>query len=154
MLINWHDPDHVYLVCGKTDLRKGIDGLAMVIAENYGLELYNNSLFLFCGTRNDRFKGLLWDGEGFILLYKCFENGRLSWPRDSSEAKELSTKQLDWLLAELNPLPVRKIKAAQPGNFLLGYLCLKLLFFDIITRAVKEVTYHEQRFSSFRKREP
>ena len=43
MLINWHDPDHVYLVCGKTDLRKGIDGLAMVIAENYGLELYDNS---------------------------------------------------------------------------------------------------------------
>ncbi|MFR0507562.1 IS66 family insertion sequence element accessory protein TnpB [Limosilactobacillus reuteri] len=46
MLINWHDPDHVYLVCGKTDLRKEIDGLAMVIAENYGLELYDNSLFL------------------------------------------------------------------------------------------------------------
>ena len=47
MLVNWHDPDHIYLVCGKTDMRKGIDGLAMVIAENYGLELYNNSLFLF-----------------------------------------------------------------------------------------------------------
>ncbi|WP_346815408.1 IS66 family insertion sequence element accessory protein TnpB [Limosilactobacillus vaginalis] len=31
--------DHVYLVCGKTDLRKGIDGLTMVIAENYGLEV-------------------------------------------------------------------------------------------------------------------
>ena len=97
MLINWHDPDHVYLVCGKTDLRKGIDGLAMVIAENYGLELYDNSLFLFCGSRNDRFKGLLWDGEGFILLYKRFENGYLSWPRHSSEAKELSARQLDWL---------------------------------------------------------
>ena len=41
---------------------------------NLGLELYDNSLFLFCGSRNDRFKGLLWDGEGFILLYKRFEN--------------------------------------------------------------------------------
>lgn len=39
MLINWHVPRHIYLVCGKTDLRKGIDGLAIVIAENYGLEL-------------------------------------------------------------------------------------------------------------------
>ena len=102
MLINWHDPGHVYLVCGKTDLRKGIDRLAMVIAENYGLELYDNSLFLFCGSRNDRFKGLLWDGEGFILLYKRFENGHLSWPRHSSEAKELSARQLDWLLKGLN----------------------------------------------------
>ncbi|PWT56521.1 hypothetical protein DKZ29_11505, partial [Limosilactobacillus reuteri] len=39
MLVNWHDPHHIYLVCGKTDMRKGIDGLLMVIAENYGLEL-------------------------------------------------------------------------------------------------------------------
>lgn len=70
MLIDWHAPQHVYLVCGKTDLRKGIDGLAMVIAENYGLELYNGSLFLFCGSRNDRFRALFRDGEGFMLLYK------------------------------------------------------------------------------------
>ena len=41
MLVNWSAPRHVYIVCGKTDLRKGIDGLAMVIAENYGLELDN-----------------------------------------------------------------------------------------------------------------
>ena len=39
MLVNWHDPDYIYLVCGKIDMRKGIDGLVMVIAENYGLEL-------------------------------------------------------------------------------------------------------------------
>ena len=44
MLINWHDPDHVYLVCGKTDLRKGIDGLAIVVAENYGLELSDRTI--------------------------------------------------------------------------------------------------------------
>ena len=117
MLVNWHDPDYIYLVCGKTDMRKGIDGLAMVIAENYGLELYNNSLFLFCGGRNDRFQGLFWDGEGFIMLYKRFENGHLSWPRNSNEAKELSDQQLDWLLQGLNPLPIRKIQAVRPGSF-------------------------------------
>ena len=39
MLVNWSAPQHVYIVCGKTDLRKGIDGLAMVIAENYDSEL-------------------------------------------------------------------------------------------------------------------
>ena len=117
MLINWHEPEHVYLVCGKTDLRKGIDGLAIVIAENYGLELYNDSLFLFCGSRNDRFKGLYWDGEGFVLLYKRFENGHLSWPRNSNEAKELSAQQVDWLLQGLNPLPIRKIQAVRPGSF-------------------------------------
>ena len=45
MLINWQNPKHVYIVCGKTDLRKGIDGLAIVVAENFGLDLYDDSLF-------------------------------------------------------------------------------------------------------------
>lgn len=44
-----------------------------MVAENYDLDLFDDPLFLFCGTRNDRFKGLYWDGEGFILLYKRFE---------------------------------------------------------------------------------
>ena len=59
MLVNWQDPKHVYIVCGKTDLRKGIDGLAIVVQENYGLELFDDSLFLFCGNRNDRFKACI-----------------------------------------------------------------------------------------------
>ena len=52
MLVNWTQPKHVFIVCGKTDLRKGIDGLAAVVAENYDLDLFDDSLFLFCGTRN------------------------------------------------------------------------------------------------------
>ena len=40
-----------------------------------------NVLFLFCGRRPDRIKGLLWEGNGFLLLYKRYEGGSLSWPR-------------------------------------------------------------------------
>lgn len=68
MLINWHAPKHIYLVCGKTDLRKGIDGLAILVAENYGLELYDDSLFLFCGFRSDRFKAYI----GMVKALSCF----------------------------------------------------------------------------------
>lgn len=93
MLINWAASRHVYIVCGKTDLRKGIDGLALIVEENYGLQLDNNSLFLFCGSRTDRFKGLYWDGEGFILLYKRFENGNLRWPRHRNDAVSLTPYQ-------------------------------------------------------------
>ena len=70
MLVNWTQPKHVFIVCGKTDLRKGIDGLVAVIAENYDLDLFDDSLFLFCGTRNDRFKGLYWDSSCFINVLK------------------------------------------------------------------------------------
>ena len=50
MLVNWTQPKHVFIVCGKTDLRKGIDGLAAVGAENYDLDLFDDSLFLFWGV--------------------------------------------------------------------------------------------------------
>ena len=44
----------IYLVCGKTDLRKGIDGLAALVTEAFSLDAYDNAIFLFCGTRSDR----------------------------------------------------------------------------------------------------
>ncbi|QDR72598.1 transposase [Limosilactobacillus reuteri] len=64
------------------------------------------------------------------MLYKRFENGHLSWQRNSNEAKELSAQQLDWLLQGLNPLPIHKIQAARP----VSCLYLKEEFFDIITK--------------------
>ena len=64
----------IYLVCGKTDLRKGIDGLAALVTEAFSLDAYDNAIFLFCGTRSDRFKALYWDETGFVLYYKRIEN--------------------------------------------------------------------------------
>ena len=61
----------VYLVTGYTDLRRGIDGLAEVVHGKLSLDPYSQALFLFCGRKRDRIKGLLWEGDGFLLLYKC-----------------------------------------------------------------------------------
>ena len=61
----------IILRCGRTDLRKGIDGLKSIVSLHYGLDpMEEGTLFLFCGTRADRFKGLLWEGDGFVLIYK------------------------------------------------------------------------------------
>lgn len=68
----------VYIVCGYTDLRRSIDGLAAIVKQNYGINPYNRSLFLFCGKRRDRIKGLLWDEDGFLLLYKRLNNSQVS----------------------------------------------------------------------------
>lgn len=81
------------------------------------MNLYNDSIFLFCGRRNDRFKALYWDGEGFILLYKRFENGNLTWPKTSKEVKELDNQQIDLLLSGLNPLPQPQVHLAPKGAF-------------------------------------
>lgn len=99
MLIDLRKLHGIYLVCGKTDLRRGIDGLAAVVMQQYELDPYSKSLFMFCGTRKDRFKALLWDGDGFLLLYKRIENGRLQWPTNQNEVRKLHAKQLERLLS-------------------------------------------------------
>ena len=55
----------IYIYCGKCDLRKGIDGLAMLVKEQFHLDPFQKEvLFLFCGCCTDRFKGLVWEGDG------------------------------------------------------------------------------------------
>ncbi|MBZ3797549.1 IS66 family insertion sequence element accessory protein TnpB [Lacticaseibacillus paracasei] len=98
MLIDLNRITQIYLVCGKTDLRRGIDGLATIVQDQYQLNPYCQNLYLFFGTRKDRFKALYWDGDGFILLYKRFENGRLQWPTNENAAKTLTSTQLTRLL--------------------------------------------------------
>ena len=61
----------VVVACGYVDLRKGISGLAQIVGDNYGLNPFERgTLFLFCGRRTDRIKGLLWTGTGYLLLYE------------------------------------------------------------------------------------
>ena len=49
----------VYVATGYTDLRRGIDGLAAIVRHKFNLDPFDrNTLFLFCGRRTDRIKGL------------------------------------------------------------------------------------------------
>ena len=84
----------VYIAAGYTDLRRGIDGLASIVKFNFQLDPYEKDiLFLFCGRRSDRIKGLVWEGDGFLLLYKRLELGGFSWPRTKEEALEITPEQ-------------------------------------------------------------
>lgn len=59
----------IYLAYGYTDLRFGIDGLAQAIQDHFELDPFQKgTLLLFCGRRTDRIKGLLWEGDGFLLV--------------------------------------------------------------------------------------
>ena len=96
-------------------MRKGIDGLAAIVQGKLSLDPYSKALFLFCGRRSDRIKGLLWMGDGFLLLYKRIESGSLSWPRTTEDAADLTEEQFDYLMLGLNPLDP-KIKDVTPQN--------------------------------------
>lgn len=85
----------VIICCGRVDLRRGIDGLAAYVKLNYGLEPFEKgTLFLFCGTRADRIKGLVFEGDGTCLIYKRLAPGnRFQWPRTPDEARVISPEQ-------------------------------------------------------------
>lgn len=87
---------HVYIACGYTDIRKGIDALTMLVQQQFQLDPCSDALFLFCGRKRDRIKALYWEGDGFVLLYKRLENGKYQWLRNSKEACQLTPQQYRW----------------------------------------------------------
>ena len=101
MLNDFTGAEKVYIACGYTDLRCGIDGLAGIVQQQFQLDPFTNTLFLFCGRRRDRIKALYWEGNGFVLLYKRLESGSFQWPRNEAEARELTPQQYRWLMEGL-----------------------------------------------------
>lgn len=82
------------IAVGRSDLRRSIDGLSAMIRLKYGLDpLEKDILFLFCGTRSDRIKGILWTGDRFVMIYIRLADGRFQWPRTEEEARTLSGEE-------------------------------------------------------------
>ncbi|OUN69310.1 hypothetical protein B5G11_09780 [Drancourtella sp. An57] len=100
-------------------LRRGIDGLASIVKFNFQLDPYEKDiLFLFCGRRSDRIKGLVWEGDGFLLLYKRLELGGFSWPRTKEEALEITPEQYRALMQGLEIVSRHPIQEVQPSDLL------------------------------------
>ena len=107
----------IYLACGYTDMRKSIDGLAAVVEQHFNLKPFQPALFLFCGKRCDRLKALLWEGDGFVLLYKRLESGRFQWPRTQSECRPITWQEFRWLMEGLQIEQKSAIKPVLPASF-------------------------------------
>jgi len=89
---DYTDVKNIYIICGKTDMRKGIDGLATLIQDSLELDPY---------------------GDGFAMLYKRLDNGKLQWPKDEQAVRNLSQQELRWLLEGLS---IQQPKAIQPSS--------------------------------------
>ncbi|OUQ23240.1 IS66 family insertion sequence element accessory protein TnpB [Massilimicrobiota sp. An134] len=106
--------DQIYIVTGYTDMRKSIDGLAILVQQNFNLDPCTNTLFLFCGRGSSKIKALYWEEDGFVLLYKRLENGKFKWPRNEQEARLLTAQQFRWLMEGLDIEQKKVIKKAAP----------------------------------------
>lgn len=92
--------DHIYIAPGYTDMRKGIDGLIAKVGYGMGLNPFQERvLFLFCGRAANKIKGLVWEKDGFLLLYKRVDKGSYVWPRTAGEAMSLTQEQFERLMS-------------------------------------------------------
>ena len=91
-------PPKVYLACGITDMRNGIDGLLALVEEKMDMSILDPAVFIFRGRRADRIKLLWWDGQGLCLFYKRLESGRFMWPVTQNGTARLTKAQLSMLL--------------------------------------------------------
>jgi transposase len=106
-MINDESVERVYLACGSTDLRKSIDGLAVIVQVGFELDPFTPCLFVFCNRKRDKLKILQWDHNGFWLHYRRLERGKFEWPTDDENTPlKISRRQLRWLLDGL-PLEQR-----------------------------------------------
>ncbi len=88
----------VFLACGTTDMRKGIDGLAVLAQQVLEEKPYSGALFAFRGKRGDLVKLLWYDGQGLCLFSKRMDRGRFIWPHTATGKVSLSAAQLSMLL--------------------------------------------------------
>ncbi len=101
----------VNIVTGYTDLRSGIDRLAAFVKNNNGgRPIETNVIYLFCGRKVDRIKGLVWEGDGFLLVYKRLSENQFVWPRNEQEVRQITPQQFRWLMDGLTMYPKKSIK--------------------------------------------
>lgn len=88
----------VWLAAGRTDMRKGFNGLALQVQEVLRRDPHGGHLFVFRGRRGDLVKVLWHDGQGMCLFAKRLEHGRFIWPAPADGAVTISPAQLGYLL--------------------------------------------------------
>jgi transposase len=101
----------VWLAYGRTDMRKGIDGLVMLARQVLNENPFDGALFAFRGRRGRMVKLLWYDGHGLCLFSKRLERGGFVWPvtdgRVSLPPAQLSMllEGIDWRMARLEGHP-------------------------------------------------
>ena len=88
----------IYLACGVTDMRKGFDGLAVLVQQVLEQSPHSGALFAFRGKRGDLVKLLWYDGQGLCLFSKRMDRGKFVWPVTKTGAVHLTSAQLSMLL--------------------------------------------------------
>ena len=99
-MLNVRNVSKIYLAPGVTDFRKSINGLSQIVQNEFELDPFQSSLFIFCNRSCDKLKILHWEHNGFWLYYRRLESGKFKWPTneviDTVSQKELKQLLEGW----------------------------------------------------------
>ena len=88
----------IYIYHQQVDMRKSIDGLAFLVVEAMKLDPQEQAMFLFRNKAGDKFKAIVWDADGFILIYKRKEKGKFKFPKLIDKTYyEIDADLFNWL---------------------------------------------------------
>jgi len=96
------DWSQIYLATGSTDMRKSINGLSILVAEQLEHDPLSGQFFCFCNRKRSIVKILYWDRNGFCLWHKRLEKDRFKWPQSEEEVVSVERRELFWLLDGLS----------------------------------------------------
>ena len=105
----------VWLAVGRTDMRRGMNGLALQVQEVLKRDPYGGHVFVFRGKRGNLIKILWSDGQGVCLFAKRLEHGRFIWPSPADGTVAITPAQLAYMLDGIdwrNPVRTWRPEAA------------------------------------------
>ena len=91
----------VFVSTAPVDFRRGVHGLAALVANGLNGNPYCGDVFVFRSKRADRLKILAFDGTGMILATKWLEEGRFAWPPIKDGTMRVTAAQLAMLVEGL-----------------------------------------------------
>ena len=88
----------VWIAMGHTDMRRGMQGLALQVQEQLRRDPHAGDLYIFRGRRGDLAKILWHDGVGLSLYAKRLDRGKFIWPSAKDGVVSISASQMACML--------------------------------------------------------
>jgi transposase len=92
----------IWIATGYTDMRKGMQGLSLLVQESLGRDPFAGDVFVFRGRGGSLIKALWHDGIGLSLYAKRLDRGRFVWPATVGGVVGLSAAQMSYLLEAID----------------------------------------------------
>lgn len=110
------DNQPIWMATSHIDFRKSIDGLCAIVQDQFDI-LPQEAVFIFYNRARNRVKILMWHTNGFMLIYKRFEAGKLFLKISDEQKVSLNPDQLNWLMLGVDWLTLSGENACEFNAF-------------------------------------